>query len=154
VESDLQNPINVYGTSKLAGEHLVRQAAPRWLIVRVSSLFGKTGAVERVAILSRRFSPRRKEVKRFGSSRYQYFTDLCARCGRSPVPSVGKRCDGGRARSNGGSCTWYEFAKTALALCDLPPLIEPVATSAFPTRARRPRIQLSQVRNGFATSTR
>src|SRR5262245_5622036 len=44
VESDTPNPINVYGASKLAGEYLVRQSAPRWLIVRVSSLFGKSGA--------------------------------------------------------------------------------------------------------------
>src|SRR6185436_16200756 len=44
VESDPTCPINVYGASKLAGEHLTRQAAPRWLIVRVASLFGKTGA--------------------------------------------------------------------------------------------------------------
>src|SRR5689334_1657882 len=44
VESDTSNPIKVYGASKLAGEYLVRQAAARWLIVRVASLFGKTGA--------------------------------------------------------------------------------------------------------------
>src|ERR1051325_2334991 len=40
VESDETCPINVYGTSKLAGEHLVRQTAPRWLIIRTASLFG------------------------------------------------------------------------------------------------------------------
>jgi dTDP-4-dehydrorhamnose reductase len=44
VESDMTIPINVYGASKLAGEHLVRQAAHRWLLVRMASLFGKTGA--------------------------------------------------------------------------------------------------------------
>jgi len=35
-----------------------------------------------------------------------------------------KGVDGVVHAANGGSCTWYEFAKTALALCDLPPLIE------------------------------
>src|SRR5438309_5797720 len=44
VESDPTCPINVYGASKVAGEHLVQQAAPHSLIVRTSSLFGKTGA--------------------------------------------------------------------------------------------------------------
>ena len=44
VESDPTGPVNVYGVSKLAGEQMVRQAAPRWIIVRMASLFGKTGA--------------------------------------------------------------------------------------------------------------
>ncbi len=44
VESDPTGPINIYGASKLSGEHLVQQAAPHSLIVRMSSLFGKTGA--------------------------------------------------------------------------------------------------------------
>src|ERR1041385_3853119 len=43
-ESDVPNPINIYGASKLAGEYLTRQAALCWLIVRTASLFGKTGA--------------------------------------------------------------------------------------------------------------
>jgi dTDP-4-dehydrorhamnose reductase len=140
VESDLQNPINVYGTSKLAGEHLVRQAAPRWLIVRVASLFGKTGArgkggnfIETILAKAKRGEALR--VVNDISISPTYARDaaevLCH--------LLAKGVTGVVHAANGGSCTWYEFAKTALALCDLPPLIEPVATSAFPTRARRPR---------------
>src|SRR5256712_7246649 len=43
-EEDCPHPINVYGASKLAGEHLVRQACPRSLVVRTAGLFGLTGA--------------------------------------------------------------------------------------------------------------
>src|SRR5262249_10623264 len=43
-ECDASHPINVYGASKLAGEYLVQQACPRWLVARTASLFGKAGS--------------------------------------------------------------------------------------------------------------
>jgi dTDP-4-dehydrorhamnose reductase len=43
-EEDLPNPVNVYGASKLAGEHLVVQTCPDALVVRVASLFGGLGS--------------------------------------------------------------------------------------------------------------
>ncbi len=40
LESDLPEPVNIYGVSKVAGEQLVRIATDNHLIVRSSSLFG------------------------------------------------------------------------------------------------------------------
>ncbi len=39
-ESDLPAPLNVYGASKLAGEHLVRAVCPKSFVVRTSGLYG------------------------------------------------------------------------------------------------------------------
>lgn len=39
-ESDLPGPLNVYGASKLSGEHLVRAICPRSFVVRTSGLYG------------------------------------------------------------------------------------------------------------------
>ncbi|WP_165774349.1 dTDP-4-dehydrorhamnose reductase [Mycolicibacterium sphagni] len=39
-ESDLPAPLNVYGASKLAGEHLVRAMCPQSFVVRTSGLYG------------------------------------------------------------------------------------------------------------------
>ena len=39
-EDDLPGPLNVYGASKLAGEHLVRAACERSFVVRTSGLYG------------------------------------------------------------------------------------------------------------------
>jgi len=41
--------------------------------------------------------------------------------------------------ANAGSCTWHEFARAALELCHLDVPVEAVSSSAYPTRARRPR---------------
>ena len=42
-ETDLPNPMNVYGQSKLAGEQVLQHILPQHLIVRVSWLFAKQG---------------------------------------------------------------------------------------------------------------
>jgi dTDP-4-dehydrorhamnose reductase len=140
VESDPTNPINVYGASKLAGEHLVRQASQRWLIVRMASLFGKTGArgkggnfIETILAKARkgealkivddiRMSPTHtrdasKAVKNLLSARVGGIVHL----------------------TNRGSCTWYEFAKAALDLCAMNAEVNGVPSTSFAMRARRPR---------------
>lgn len=39
-EKDLPGPLNVYGASKLAGEHLARAVCPKSFVVRTSGLYG------------------------------------------------------------------------------------------------------------------
>ena len=43
-ETDLAAPISVYGTSKLAGENLVRAFCPRHFVIRTTGLYGVAGA--------------------------------------------------------------------------------------------------------------
>ena len=59
MEEGSVGPVNVDGASKLVGEFLVRQAAKRWLHLRISSVFGKMGSAKKEAILLRPFSPKR-----------------------------------------------------------------------------------------------
>src|SRR5258707_1342506 len=40
-EEDPAMPVNVYGNSKLAGEHFVRGINPRHFVVRVSAIYGQ-----------------------------------------------------------------------------------------------------------------
>lgn len=44
LESDVANPLNIYGLSKYAGELAVQRYANKYFILRVSSLFGVAGA--------------------------------------------------------------------------------------------------------------
>ena len=138
IESDVAAPINVYGVSKLAGEHLVRQTAPDWLVVRVASLFGKTGArgkggnfIETILAKARKGEPMRVVDDIHISPTYardatQAIAQLLAVDAKGIVHAA-----------NSSSCTWYEFAKTALELCQLTAPIEAVSSSQFPTPARR-----------------
>src|SRR5262245_33355968 len=114
-ESDVPNPINVYGASKFAGELLVRQAAQRCLIVRVASLFGKTGArgkggnfIETILAKARRGEP----LKVVDDIRISptYTMDVARRL----ASVINKGDDGTVHLANNGVCTWYEFARAAI----------------------------------------
>lgn len=43
-ETDIPNPLNIYGLSKLAGDLAIKNYTSKYFIFRVSSLFGKAGA--------------------------------------------------------------------------------------------------------------
>ena len=139
VESDPANPINVYGTSKLAGEQLVRQAARRWLIVRMASLFGKTGArgkggnfIETILTKARRGEALKVVDDIRVSPTYA----------RDAAEVMAGLLESGREGcvhvSNAGNCTWYEFARQALEFSSIEVPIGAVPSTAFSTRARRP----------------
>jgi dTDP-4-dehydrorhamnose reductase len=139
-ESDTPYPINVYGVSKLAGEQLVRQAARRWLIVRMASLFGKAGArgkggnfIETIIEKAKAGESLRVIDDAWMSPTYSYDA------AQALVRILPSHVTGLLHLTNQGSCTWYEFARAILDCVGLAAKIEPVPSVNFSTRARRPR---------------
>jgi dTDP-4-dehydrorhamnose reductase len=139
-ESDTPSPINVYGVSKLAGEQLVRQAARRWLIVRMASLFGKAGArgkggnfVETIIEKAKAGESLRVINDAWMSPTYSYDA------AQALVRILQSNVTGLLHLTNQGSCTWYEFSGAILDFVGLAAKIEPVTAAHFSTRARRPR---------------
>jgi dTDP-4-dehydrorhamnose reductase len=139
VESDPTCPINVYGVSKLAGEYLVRQTAPRSLVVRTSSLFGKTGSrgkggnfVETIISKANSGNPLRVINDVIMSPTY-------TRDAATALVGLIEQGENGVVHlANDGACTWYEFAKFILHGLGSDALIHPVSRVEYPTRARRP----------------
>lgn len=138
-EEDPPNPINIYGASKLAGEHLVRQTCADALIVRAASLYGGRGArgkgsnfVLTVLHRARRGEPLRivHDVRMSPT----YTRDAAQAIAGLVAQNVSELFH----VVNGGSCTWYEFASRVLTLAGLGAVAEPVPSSEYPMRARRP----------------
>jgi dTDP-4-dehydrorhamnose reductase len=140
VESDPTGPVNVYGASKLAGEQMVRQATPRWIIVRMASLFGKTGArgkggnfVE--TVISKAQAGEILRVVNDITMSPTYARDAA----EALALLLRTEATGLFHVTNKGACTWYGFAKAISDLIGVGTAVVAVSSSEFPNRARRPK---------------
>lgn len=134
LEWDNPDPINVYGTSKLAGERFVRDCCMRHYIVRTSWLFGKNGKnfVDTISRLAREQDSLRVVLDQVGSPTWSH--DLAAKI----VELVEKEAYGTYHITNSETCNWYQFASEIVAWQGLETRIEPVASDQYVRPARRP----------------
>lgn len=138
VESDPVAPINVYGASKVAGEHMVRALCPDHLIVRTSSLFGVTTSKkgwtfpEMIVGRARAGEPLRVVTDQVMSPTYTH--DLVAKI----LELLNRDATGTVHICNGGECSWHEFATHALKILGIDYSIARCTSDAFPSPARRP----------------
>jgi dTDP-4-dehydrorhamnose reductase len=144
VETDAVNPINAYGRTKLAGEREVRAANSKHLILRSSWIYS---AFERNFFRTMlRLAESRDEVSVVADQRGcpTAAHDLAAGISATLPRLVAGDVRWGTYHLAGASdTTWHGFAEaifSALAARGFRrPANKAVATSAYPTRARRPR---------------
>jgi dTDP-4-dehydrorhamnose reductase len=140
IEEDVCRPLNVYGTSKLAGEYFVRQCSPRWLIARVASLFGKAGSrgkggnfVDAIVTKARAGQPIRvvNDIRMSPT----YALDAA----RAMEHIVNRGATGLFHLANAGNCTWFEFARRILEIVGFVTIPEAISSLEHQTKAGRPR---------------
>jgi dTDP-4-dehydrorhamnose reductase len=140
VESDRPGPLNAYGASKLAGEHLTSAACRRTVVVRTASLYGHAGArgkggnfVETMLRMAGDGRPLRVVCDQFMSPM------STTGCASSIVALLQGDAHGVHHIAPSDSCSWFEFACEIFRHYGLKPDLSPVPMSTYPTRARRPR---------------
>lgn len=138
-ESDAARPLSVYGTSKLAGEHLVRQANPQHYVVRSSSLFGVAGAsgkggnfVETMLKKARAGEPLR--VVDDQVSVPTFTRDLAEKL----QELAGMERYGLYHVTNGGQTSWHDFAARIFELARLKPDLSRISAQELAAPAKRP----------------
>jgi dTDP-4-dehydrorhamnose reductase len=138
-EDDLPRPLGVYGTSKLAGEHLVAAAGSEHLVVRTSGVFGRGGSeqkggsfVERIVAQAQAGQPLRVVADQVFAPTFA--ADLAA-------ASIALLRAGGRGLfhvTNAGCCSWHDLAVGALLAAGLDVPVERISTDSLRLPARRP----------------
>ena len=150
VETDIPNPLNVYGESKLAGEKAVQQAADAYLILRTSWVYStrmQSGFVKKVLTWARQYETLRIVDDQTGCPTWARMLAettalLVAKAGDRPVEYF-KSNRGIYHLAGKGSASRHKWAQTILAYDPQREEqrvnhLEPASSAEFPTPAVRP----------------
>ncbi|PKP26538.1 MAG: dTDP-4-dehydrorhamnose reductase [Bacteroidetes bacterium HGW-Bacteroidetes-2] len=137
-ETDIPNPITIYGKSKLAGERYIEQSAlEEFAIVRTSWLYSNFGHNFYKTMLHLAKSKNEISVVDDQQGCPTYALDL-AKALLQIAAKLTKENSGVYHYCNTGITTWHGFAKAIFEAKQLLVNIHPIVTSSFPTAAKRP----------------
>ena len=134
---DTPAPVSVYGRTKLEGEKAVLDNADIAVIIRTAWLYSPYG---------NNFV---KTMQKLGKERDginvvcdQIGTPTCAADLAAAIvaalPQMNRENRGIYHYTNEGVCSWYDFAHEIMALSGLSCKVNPIPSSAYPTKATRP----------------
>ena len=163
VENDPLAPLGVYGNSKAEGEARVLQAHPQAVVLRTAWVYFEQGSNFVRTML--RFGRERDEMRIVADQRGNptYAADIAETClaiagrGLQPAAQSGVYHYAGQ-----GAATWFDFAtaifeEAALAGRRVPSTLVPIATSDYPTPAKRPansQLDCSRLKREFGIETK
>ena len=160
-ESATTGPLNTYGHTKLEGEDLIRATGCRHLILRTSWVYAARGGNFAKTML--RLAAERDRLTvvadQFGApTGAELLADVTAHALRQALQQP--LAAGTYHLAASGETNWHAYARFVIEWARAhgrpikvaPEAIEPVASSAFPTPARRPlnsRLSTAKLRNTF-----
>ena len=134
---DETNPVSVYGRTKRAGELAVLKNAKEAVVIRTSWLYSSYG--NNFVKTMRRLGQEKENLNvvadQVGTPTYA--ADL-AKAIVAILPQVSAQKRGIYHFSNEGVCSWYDFATEIMDQSGLKCQVNPIPSSAYPTRATRP----------------
>jgi dTDP-4-dehydrorhamnose reductase len=138
-EEDQANPLNVYGSSKLAGERAITAAGGAHLILRTSWIYGLHG--QNFLLTMRRLAATRDELRvvadQFGVPNWsRVLAEATAGLVSRGAAALAKKT-GIYHLSGRGRASWFDFARAIFDDADRPRVV-PITTAEYPTPARRP----------------
>jgi dTDP-4-dehydrorhamnose reductase len=131
---DPRDPLNAYGKSKALGEEAIEASGCSYLMVRTSWLYAPWGKnfVRTIAGLVKR-----KESIRVVDDQRGRPTS-CEPLAETTLRLMEERAEGMCHGTDGGECTWFEFAREIARLVGSSCRVEPCTTAEFPRPAKRP----------------
>jgi dTDP-4-dehydrorhamnose reductase len=127
-------PLNAYGRSKAAGELAIRNSGCEHLIVRTSWLYAPWG---KNFVLTMRELGRKNSQLRVVDDQLGRPTSAEYLASRT-LDLIGMGARGTFHVTDGGQCSWYEFAMLVMKEAGLPCEVIPCTSEEFARPARRP----------------
>ena len=140
VEDDSPGPVNVYASSKLAGEYLVRATAVKHFVVRVSGLYGRhpcrgKGGRNFVTTMLR-LGRERPEVRVVDD---EFVSPTHTKDIGLQLPSLTQtEAYGTYHVAAHGHCSWYEFASKIFELANMRTKVSVAMPGEFAGKTLRP----------------
>ena len=138
LESDTPSPLNVYGTSKLAGEQLVRQACPTALVIRSSGLYGRSTSRKGWTFPDLMLELARTQGTVRVVDDQVLSPTSTADLADWTVRLMNDGTSGVVHATNSGECSWFEFAAATFAFTGTAVTLQSQSTTDTARRARRP----------------
>ena len=140
-EEDMPNPINVYGTSKCAGEIFTRNYSRKYYIIRVASLYGRAGASGKGGNFVNWVIEKatRGEELRIVDDQFMSPTHTMDVAGTLKEFLKIQPEFGIYHMVNEGYCSWYEFTRAIFEILGWEAEVKPIKSGELHRLARRPR---------------
>jgi dTDP-4-dehydrorhamnose reductase len=140
-ETDTISPQSVYGKSKAEGERVLLEQAPESIIIRTAWLYSSFGNnfVKTMIRLSKERNSLNVVNDQTGTPTYaadlaKAILDMIVFCENTQtfLPGI-------YHYANEGTTTWYDFTKKIFQLLEIKTCqVNPISTSGYPTKAKRP----------------
>jgi dTDP-4-dehydrorhamnose reductase len=138
-ESDLPRPLNVYGVSKLAGEHMARLTWERHFVVRTCGLYGVAGSAGKGGNFVETMLKKAGEGAPIRVVDDQVLTPtFTGDIAEALSKLIRTEAYGLYHVSAEGECSWYEFARKLFELEKLKVDLRPVSSTEFASPVQRP----------------
>ena len=140
VETDITEPVNMYGKTKLQGEEGILKWGGKIVIIRTSWLYSEYGNNFVKTMLRLGKERERLEIVSDQIGTPTYAMDLA-----ETIVAIADRSDptyGVFHYSNEGVASWYDFACEIFRMAGLKVRVAPIRSAQFPTKATRPKFSV------------
>lgn len=137
VETDIPNPISVYGKTKLEGEKRTLEYSKIGIIIRTSWMYSRFGNNFLKTILNLARSNKELNIVSDQIGSPTYARDLACFI-KDIIPQIAEDSKGIYHFSNEGYCSWYDFASEIVNLAKVDCKINAIETKDYTSLAKRP----------------